>query len=90
MWRRKTYDVGSTARALPDIARFLLAPAAAVGLPGDVTAIAGRQDPTTVGAGLEIAARELSRRGERAAHEEGEDGKGGEELHLQYGLEENA
>ena len=58
-----------------------MAPAAAVGLAGDMTAIAGWQDSAAVGTSLEIASLILGGRGENASGEEGEE-RDAEELHF--------
>ena len=47
---RTTYDIGARSGALPDVTPTPLALAAAVGLSGDVTSVASRQDPAAVDA----------------------------------------
>jgi hypothetical protein len=74
-----TYDI--ITRAVPDVARSVLALAAAIGLARDFSAVAGGQDLSAVGTGLEGVALGVGRHGEGASGEEGEEGDG-EELHF--------
>jgi hypothetical protein len=86
--RNKTYDIRRSTRARPQVASLLLARAAAVGLPDDPAAEAGRQDARAIGAGDDGAAGLLdggAGGGHGSEGEEGEDGEGGE-LHFD-GLE---
>lgn len=82
--RRVTYD--HIAGAVPDIAGTDLTVAAAVSLARDASAVAGRQNLSAVGTGLEgvglrVAGLKLAGHGKRASGEDGDDGDG-EELHF--------
>ena len=76
-----TYDF--VVGAVPDIARCVLAVAAAVSLARDAAAVAGRKNCVAIGTSLEGSGVEVVGHGERASGEDGEDGEG-EELHFEF------